>query len=112
MALPLSYHWRHLFVRKSTTLLTVLVISAVGGVFAWMLSFATTMSRSLTMGSDPRKIIVLKQGATAESNSAIPIDEYNKLAQLSDVAQDTSGATLMSPEALIQVQLPRIRDGG
>ena len=37
MALPVSYHWRNLFVRKSTTLITVLVISAVVAVFAWML---------------------------------------------------------------------------
>lgn len=112
MALPLSYHWRNLFVRKSTTLLTVLVISAVVAVFAWMLSFATAMTRSLAMASDAQKVIVLKRGATSESNSAIPMDEYNKLAQLTDLARDDRDEPLMSPEMLVQVQLPRVRDGG
>jgi ABC-type lipoprotein release transport system permease subunit len=112
MALPVSYHWRNLFVRKSTTMLTVLVISAVVAVFAWMLSLTSAMTRSLTVSSDPRKIIVLKRGATAESNSAIPVDDYNRLAQLTDVAKDENGEPLLSPEALVQVQLPRLNDGG
>jgi len=52
MALPFSYHWRNLFVRKSTTLLTVLVIASVVGVFTWMLSFAVAMRNSLARASD------------------------------------------------------------
>lgn len=79
MAMPLSYHWRQLFVRKSTTLLTVLVVAAVVAVFVWMLSFAAALDSSLSMASDARKIIILQQGATAEGNSAIPIEDYNRL---------------------------------
>lgn len=112
MALPISYHWRNLFVRKSATIMTILVIAAVTGVYAWLLSFSGALESSLSVASDPLKIIVIKNGATAESNSAIPVDDYNKLSQLTDVETDARGAPILSPEMLVQMQLPRIRDGG
>lgn len=113
MSLPLSYHWRHLFYRKAGTLVTILVVAVVVGVFTWMVSFADAMNKSLSMASDSRKIIVLRRGATAESSSAIPKDEFAKLNQLSDIARDpATNEPLLSPEMLVQVCLPRLRDGG
>lgn len=113
MALPLSYNWRNLMVRKTTTLLTVLVVAAVVGVFSWMLGFKAALSKSLSFASDQHKLIVLKQGATSESNSAIPTDEFNKLTQLDkEIEADDRGDQLKSPEMIVQVSLPRLRDGG
>lgn len=113
MALPLTYHWRNLFVRKTTTLLTVLVIAIVVGVFSWMVGFAAAMERSLSVAADPHKLIVLKRGSTSESNSAVPVEDYNRLNQLTQVARNAqSGDPLFSPEMMVQVSLPRIRDGG
>ncbi len=113
MALPLSYHWKNLFVRKTTTLLTVLVVAAVVGVFAWMMGFATALRSSLSQAQDDRKIIVLRRGSTSESNSAIPVDDYTKLNQLTDVARDAgSNDPLISPEMVVQISRPRLRDGG
>ena len=111
--MPISYHWRNLFVRKTTTVMTVLVITAVVGVFAYMIGFADALGHSLSVASDDNKLIIIKRGATAESNSALPIDDFNKLSQLSDVARDAeTGQVLVSPEMLVQVSLPRVRDGG
>lgn len=113
MAMPISYHWRNLFVRKTTTLLTILVIAAVVGVFAWMLGFRGAIQRSLAVAGDEEKIIVLKRGATAESNSAIPIDEYTRLGQVTDALHDEkTNQPLLSPEMIVQVSLPRLADGG
>ncbi|HOW69803.1 MAG TPA: ABC transporter permease [Phycisphaerae bacterium] len=112
MSLPLSYHWRNLFVRRSTTLLTLLVIAAVVAVFCWMLNFAAALRGSLAMASDGRKLIVLKRGATAESNSALVVDEVNRLSQLDGVEHDSTGHAILSPEMVVQVLVPRIRDGG
>ncbi len=89
------------------------MVAAVVAVFVWMLSFAAALDSSLSMASDARKIIILQQGATAEGNSAIPIEDYNRLSQLAGVARDPStGEALISPEMLVQVQLPRISDQG
>lgn len=113
MGLPLTYHWRSLFVRKTTTLLTVLVVTAVVAVLAWMAGFAGALQGSLDVAGDPTKVIVLKRGATSESTSAIPVDDVGKLTQVGNVAEDPdSGEPLISPEVMVQVQLPRLRDGG
>lgn len=113
MALPIGYHYRNLWVRKTTTVLTLLVLSAVVGVLTWMLGFAGALSASMSMASDDHKIIVIRRGSTAESNSAMPIDEYNQLAQVANLeVSSKSGEPLISPEIMIQVSLPRVRDGG
>lgn len=113
MALPLTYHWRNLFVRKATTLLTVLVVAAVVGVFTWLMGFSDSLRRSLLSASDPQLLIVLKRSATSESNSALPVDEFNKLNQLTGLARDPgTQQPLISPEMMVQVSLPRLRDGG
>lgn len=109
----LSYHWRSLFVRKTSTVLTILVVAAVVAVLTWMSAFSAAMQSSLAVAGDVRKLIVLREGATAESNSAIPVDDFNKLAQVNGVARFSgTGEALLSPELMVQVALPRIRDGG
>jgi len=113
MALPLSYHWRNLLVRRTTTLLTVLVIATVVGVFTWMAGFAAALNRSLSVAAERHKLVVLKRGATSESNSAIPIEDFARLNQLAQVVRDPrTNEPLISPEMMVQVSLPRIRDGG
>src|ERR1043166_4611152 len=105
MALPLSYNWKNLFVRKTTTVLTILVIAAVVAILDWMLSFGAALASSLSFANDAHKIIVLKQASTSETNSAIPPDEFNKLAQLDrELALDqTTHQQLKSPEMIVQV---------
>jgi putative ABC transport system permease protein len=113
VALSLSYHWRSLFVRKTTTILTMAVIAAVVGTLAWLLGFAAALQNSLAVARDERKLIVIARGASAESLSAIPIADYNKLNQLTALARDpATGEALLSPEMVVQVALPRLRDGG
>ena len=113
MALPFSYHWRNLFVRKTTTVLTVLVVAAVVGVLTWIMGLAAALHASLAMASEESKLIVIKRGATAEGNSAIPVDEYNNLSQLTDVAREPrTDEPLLSPEMVVQVSRPRLRDRG
>jgi ABC-type lipoprotein release transport system permease subunit len=112
MALPLAYHWRNLFVRKATTALTVLVLAVVVGVFAWLSGFSDSLRQSLQTASDPAKLIVMKRSATSESNSAMLPEEYNKLNTTPGLARDAGGQPLISPEMMVQVSFPRIRDGG
>ncbi len=113
MALPIKYHWRNLFVRKTTTILTILVIAAVVGVFAWMLGFRMAINSSLDVAGDTEKIIVLKPGATAESNSALTTDDHQKLSQVTDAVQnEATGQAILSAEMIVQVSLPRLADGG
>lgn len=110
MALPLVYNWRNLFVRKTTTVLTCLIIASVVAVFSWLLGFMWALHDSLSFADDRAKIIALKLGATSETNSAIPPEDYNKLSQLTGLATDPTGEPLKSPEMVVQVSLPRLGD--
>lgn len=113
MALPLNYHWGSLVVRKTTTLLTMLVIGAVVGTFSWLLGFVVQLDKSLAVSSDPRTVIVLQRGAISETNSGIDPEHYNNLVQVNDVELDpATQSRLISPELMWQTQLPRVRDNG
>lgn len=111
--LSLLYHWRNLFVRRTMTVLTLLVIATVVGTFTWLIGFHSALNSSLEMASDDRKIVVLQRGSLSESNSALPPDDFNRLSQTPGVAVDAiSGAAEISPEMLVMVSLPRTRDQG
>ncbi len=113
MALPLIYHWRNVFVRPTTTALTILVVAAVVGLLGWILGFAVALRSALAVASDTRKIIVIRRGSTSEGTSALPPAEFNKLSQLTGLDRDPrTGQPLISPEMTVQVALPRKRDGG
>ncbi|MCC6360335.1 MAG: ABC transporter permease [Phycisphaerales bacterium] len=107
MALPIGYHWRNLFVRKTSTLLTVLVVAAVVGALTWILGFATALSDSMAMASDPLKVLVIRQGSESETNSAIQTEEFNRLTQIRGAAVGADGRALVSPEVMVQISVPR-----
>ena len=114
VALPVSYNWKNLFVRKTTTILTLLVVAAVVGVFTWMTGFWIALRHSLSIASDDRTLIILKRGATSETNSAIGTEDFNKLTLLNaEIAVDpATHEQLKSPEIIVQVSLPRQADHG
>ncbi len=88
-------------------------MASVVAVFVWMIGFAAALDRSLSVAGDKQKVIVIRPGATAESNSVIPIEDCAKLNQIAALARDPkSGEPLISPELVAQVRLSRLRDGG
>lgn len=113
MALPLKYHTRYLVVHRTTTVLTVLVVAVVVATFTWMSGFAFALSDSLSVAGDPQKMIVVRRGADSEFSSALMIEEFNRLRQLEEIAKDpAAGELLLSPEMLVQLQMPRRKDNG
>lgn len=107
MALPLSYNWRNLFVRKLSTALTFTVVGVIVAVLCILLSFAAGIRISLRSSGSPLNVMVLKTGATAESTSIITPEEANRLIQTPGIAQDDSGQMLISQELCVQTSIPR-----
>lgn len=108
MALPLTYNWRNLFVRKLSTALTFCVVAVVVAVLSVLLSFAEGISKSLSATGSPRNLIVLKPGATAESTSIINNEELNRVKQTPGIGKNAKGEELFSPEIATQTSIPRI----
>ncbi len=107
MALPLTYNWRNLFVRKLSTLLTFTVVAVVVGVLAVLLSFAEGIRQSLRTSGSYRNVLVLKTGATAESTSLISTDEAGRVIQTPGIARTTTGEPLISRELCVQTSIRR-----
>ncbi len=107
MALPLSYNWRNLFVRKLSTTLTFVVVAVVVCVLSVLLSFAAGIRASLAASGSYDNLIVLKPGAAAESTSIILPEESARLTQVPGLARDANGRPLVSHEFSVQTSIPR-----
>lgn len=107
MRLPLYYTWRSLLRQKLNSLLTFGVVTIVVFVLAVLLSFAAGIRASLAATGSPDNLLVLKPGSKAESTSIIQPEEAARLMQCPGIAQDASGAPLVSPELCVQVSTSR-----
>jgi putative ABC transport system permease protein len=103
MALPLSYNFKNLLVCKVSTGFTVAGVGLVVFVFTALMGFVSGLKQTLEIAGDPRNVTVLKQGATAESNSAISPDEVVNLTSVKNY-------TAYAPEYLTIAGLPRVGD--
>lgn len=109
---PISYTLRSLFVRRSSTLLTILGIAAtvavLAGVLALQQGFAT-----LFAGSGSESVAVfMRPGANAEGESQFPRDKALTLIKGEpSIAIDDQGRPLASMEAFVALRLPRIGGG-
>lgn len=111
MALPLSYNWRNLLVRKLSSLLTLAVVAIVVFVLTLLLSFSSGIQASLNSSGEVGNVIVIKPGATAESTSLIMPPEVDRVRQAPNIATGPDGAVLVSPEHCMQTSIPRLNDG-
>lgn len=111
MLVPIGYSLRSLFVRRSSTILTVLGIAAtvavLAGVVALQQGFATLFSDS---GRDDVAVI-LRPGANAEGESQFTRDRAQIIVKgTPEIVLDASGRPLASMEVFSAVRLPRIDD--
>jgi putative ABC transport system permease protein len=112
MALPLKYNLRNLRVRWRSTLATVLGIGLVVMVFIFVRSLGHGMEATYIRTGDPRNLIVLRKGATAESSSQISRDEARRIQYLTGIARDPAGNPIASAEIIVLILLDRITGDG
>lgn len=110
MALPLSYNWRNLIVRRYSSGLTFAVVAIVVFVLAILLSFAEGIRASLGESGSALNVLVIKPGATSESTSIIRTHEVAQLRGVSGVQADADGQPLLSQELCVQAAIPRRND--
>jgi putative ABC transport system permease protein len=112
MAIPLKYNLRNLRVRWRSTLATVLGIGLVVMVFIFVRSLAHGMEATYISTGDPRNLIVLRKGATAESSSQISRDEARRIQYLTGIERDPAGHPIASAEIIVLILLDRITGEG
>lgn len=110
--LPFQYNVRSLFVRKSTTMLTILSTSATVAVLAGVLSLQQGFATMFVEQGRTDLAVMLRPGATSESESSIRRDQTDILIKSSpEIALDTKGQPLASAEVYLAIRREKI-DGG
>jgi putative ABC transport system permease protein len=112
MALPIRYSLRNALVRWRSTIATVLGIALVVFVFVLLQSLAAGIEKSSGNTGDPRNIMVMRKGSTAESTSLISRQNLQDIRYFPEIARNAAGEPVISADVLVLVNLPRRNHGG
>jgi hypothetical protein len=104
--IPFGYNVRNLVVRWPTTLLTALAFTLVVSLLTLMLAFVNGMFHLTQASGNPANVLVLSEGATEESVSALGYGDITKIDQWPTVERDERGDSLTSWEVYIVVNQP------
>lgn len=107
MALPLKYNIRNVFVRWRATIATILGIALVVGVFIGVQSMAAGIEKSSQNTGDPRNVMIVRKGSTAESSSQVTREQFKLIQNLPQIARDAQDQPLVSADVLVLISLPR-----
>jgi len=109
---PFEYNLRSLFVRRSSTLLTVIGIGATVAVLAGVLALQQGFARLFSETGRDDVAIFLRPGSSSEGESGFTREHAETLMKSTpEIARDEAGQPLASGELYVAVRL-RKNDGG
>jgi putative ABC transport system permease protein len=108
--IPLPYNFKSVFVRWRSTAATILGVALVVTVFILLHAMAAGLERSSANTGDPRNIMIVRKGSTAESSSVVMREQFNVIKYLPQIARDAQGQPVISADLVVIINLPR-RDG-
>lgn len=111
MLVPLSYNLRSLWVRKSSTFLTVLGLGATVAIVSAVLALQQGFQTMFTAGGREDLAVFLRPGATGEGDSIFRRDLGDRLVKTLPEIEVGEGGPLASMECYLAV-LARRMDGG
>ncbi len=111
MAIPFSYTWRNLWVRRLTSALTAGGMALVAFVFAAVLMLAQGLEKTLQETGQPGNAIVLRGAAETEVSSVVDRNDAAIISVRPEVEQDSKGDPIAAKEALVLVTLPKASSG-
>jgi putative ABC transport system permease protein len=110
MALPVTYNVRNVLVRWRATAATILGVALVVTVYVLMQAMAAGLEKSSANTGDPRNVMIVRKGSTAESSSQVSREQLNTIQYWPQVERDAAGRPLVSGDLVVIMNLPR-RDG-
>jgi putative ABC transport system permease protein len=112
MALPIKYNVRNVVVRWRATVATILGIALVVAVYVLVQSLAVGLEKSSRNTGDPRNVLVVRKGSTAESSSQVTREQLRTLTYLPGIAQSAGGVPLISADVVVLMTQPRRAGAG
>ena len=107
---PVSYNFRSIRARWTSTIVAVLGIAGTVGVFVAMLSLARGFKATLVASGSPGNALVMRAGSSSEMMGGITLDSIRIVQDAPGVAHDSSGP-LVTQEVVGVVPFPLISTG-
>ena len=95
-SVPISYNFRSIRARWTSTIVAVLGIAGTVGVFVAMLSLARGFRATLVASGSPGNALVMRAGSTTEMMGGITLDSVRIAEDEPGVARDESGQPLVT----------------
>src|SRR5437870_1998353 len=108
MAIPLTYNFRNLVVRRTTTAMTALGIALTVAVLVSILALVNGLRTSLEASADPLNLVVMRKGADSELLSVLLRPTFQDLKFKPGIARGRDGQPLASLEVVAVLNLPSI----
>jgi putative ABC transport system permease protein len=105
MAIPLTYNYRNLVVRKTTTIMTALGIALTVAVLLAVLALMSGLQASLHSTGDPLDVLVLRKGSDSELVSNMERADYQTIKFFPGIARDQHNEPLASLELVTVINL-------
>lgn len=108
MAIPISYNFRNLVERRTTTLMTALGIALTVSVLLAVLALVNGLKTAFAASGNPLHVLVLRKGSTSELASNLSRQQYNDLKFKSGIARDRNGDPMVSLEMVTVINLASV----
>jgi putative ABC transport system permease protein len=110
-SVPVSYNFRSIRARWTSTIVAVLGIAGTVGVFVAMLSLARGFKATLVSSGSPDNALVMRAGSSSEMMGGITLDSIKVLQDAPGVAREASGAPLLTQDVVGVIPVPLISTG-
>src|SRR5271157_1735079 len=108
---PVSYNFRSIRARWTSTIVAVLGIAGTVGVFVAMLSLARGFKATLVASGSPGNALVMRAGSTSEMMGGITLDSIKVLQDAPGIARDPSGTPILTQDVVGVIPVPLISTG-
>ena len=108
---PISYNFRSIRARWTSTIVAILGIAGTVGVFVAMLSLARGFRATLVASGSPGNALVMRAGSTSEMMGGITLDSVKIAQDEPGVARDSLGQPLATQEVVGVIPIPLISTG-
>jgi putative ABC transport system permease protein len=110
-SVPISYNFRSIRARWTSTIVAILGIAGTVGVFVAMLSLARGFRATLVASGSPGNALVMRAGSQTEMMGGITLDSIRTVEDKPGVAHDASGQPLVTQEVVGVIPFPLISTG-
>lgn len=107
MKLLLTYSVRNVWVRSSTTALTIGGLALVSLILLAVLMLGNGLNRALIESGSPDNVLLLRKGATTEIASGIYRDQAHVVRTLAGIVQTSGQEPLAVPELVVLISLTK-----